>query len=203
MIMLKQLEEKAGPALKWAGQCHGIAMIAAEMIEGAVALYGHYLGQVDEKSMFHVKLLIQHGCVLLPDGRILDPTRWEFEGKKPYLFVTDDGEDYDEGGNKFRTANRSPPPAFDSADKFVTLNERILSGPARAFAERTLCCDHAYGECELGVVTIPQLFWLANMDPRAMEGHAKDIYKMFKKLDLIGFVPIDNQNMVKQGRDKS
>lgn len=45
---------------------------------------------------------IPHGWVLMPDGRIFDPTRWTFEAKSPYLYVGPDRDEYDKGSNQLR-----------------------------------------------------------------------------------------------------
>jgi hypothetical protein len=74
----------------WKGNCFAVATLIAEsgLIQNATAVYGHWLGKAG--SYFSHKGLagfIQHGWVLLEDGRILDPTRWVFEDVEPYIFI--------------------------------------------------------------------------------------------------------------------
>ncbi len=85
----KALGEKAE---KWGGRCFEVAsrIVEAGLVDG-VAVYGHWVGDVHPESMFARKSVrlpfVQHGWVQLADGRVLDPTRWEFEHVAPYLFV--------------------------------------------------------------------------------------------------------------------
>ena len=104
------LGEKASA---WAGRCYEIAcaIVVSKLVRG-VAVYGHWLGDVDEKSCFLASTacppFVQHGWIVLHDDeRILDPTRWAFEARKPYLFLglptkPDGRACYDEGGNGWR-----------------------------------------------------------------------------------------------------
>lgn len=198
MITLQQLEETIGPAHGWAGRCYATACAAASMIEGAHAVYGHFLGKVEPSSIFYGRCpVVQHGWVLLPDGGgILDPTRWEFEGKDPYLFTSKEaGDEYDEGGRQLRARRHGDPPAFDPDADMLLLNDDVLpSSDAWSFVERVLKLDENYEEgCSPGDVTVPQLFWLGNLDPDVMEGHALAVYAAIDALGLGGFVPIDNR----------
>jgi len=76
----------------------------------------------------------------------------------------------------------------------------MLPGDAWTFIEKILRLADAYLDdlCEPGEVTHLQLHWLANCDPRRMQGHAKDIYTMFKEMGMKGLVPLDNWKMVER-----
>lgn len=202
-ITLRQLEAATGLKAKdWAGSCYAIACAAAKLISGAVAIYGHWTGPTVSGSIFAGRLVVQHGWVLLRDGRVLDPTRWEFEQRKPYIYCGP-SDYYDEGGNKFRMAMQGDePPPFDPCDRVYHLDSDVLPTSAWNYVERLLRLDQYYGldDYEVGSVSSAQLFYVANIDPRKMEGHAKAIYDMLEKLYLLAAMPIDNQLMIEQGR---
>lgn len=204
VITLQQLERAFGmPAKKWAGKCYGVACAASRLIARSRPICGHYLGKVCPTSMFATSALagfVQHGWVLLKDGHVLDPTRWVFEGKKPYIYVGS-AKDYDEGGNAHRTTMLGKPPEFDPDEKVVKIGTVMLASEPWCFVERVLRLDRITEEdYEPGTVNVGQLHWLANLDPHTMEGHARAIYKMLKKLNLVGFIPIDNRRAAEEGR---
>ena len=110
-LTLRQVERSLGPASAWKGRCFEIAsgVVAAGLVRGT-AVYGHWLGPVHKRSIFHrggKGPAVQHGWIVLEDDpRVLDPTRWAFEAKKPYLFLGAPGRFYDEGGNEWRRKRR-------------------------------------------------------------------------------------------------
>ena len=203
MITIEQLEKEFGlPIKKWAGKCYQVACAAAKLIKGAEPIYGHFLGEVKEGTMFHTSALagfVQHGWVQLPDGQILDPTRWVFEGAKPYLYHGPN-DCYDEGGNALRMALMGGPPEFDPDEDIINIKPHMLATKAWVFVEERLGLEDAlmYEGYEPGDITKEQLFWLANQDPRKLHGHARAIYAMLEGLDMKGFVPIDNWGMVER-----
>jgi len=203
MITIAELEKEWGaPVEQWTGNCYGLACAAAKLIEGAIPIYGHYLGEVAEGTFFEPTSgggFVQHGWVQLKDGQVLDPTRWAFEGKEPYLYHCPN-DVYDEGGNQLRAAMMGDPPGFDPDEDIVHITQAMLNGDAWTFIEKLFKLEHAYLDdlCEPGDVTRHQLFWLANYDPRMMRGHATAIYAMLKKMDLRGLVPHDNWQMVER-----
>lgn len=89
---LEQCEKAIGEkAEAWVARCYEIscAIVAAGLVDGE-AVYGHWLGDVAPGSHFADRgrmAFIQHGWILLKDGRVLDPTRWVFENVAPYLYV--------------------------------------------------------------------------------------------------------------------
>jgi len=205
---LQQAEKVIGePAPKWIARCFEIAfkLVDRGLVEG-VAVYGHWLGPVAPKTHFsgrQVLGFVQHGWVLLPDGRVLDPTRWGFEGVAPYLYVGP-SDYYDEGGNRFRMSRLGSPPVFDPDEETVELDQYVLSdGAAWTFVENLLGLNDSFHMAdEPGTITREQLFWLANVDPRKLGGHAKAIYAAIEKLDEIALIPIDNRLAVEAGRVK-
>jgi len=211
---IKQLEKQFGaPALKWAGKCYAVACAAAKLIDGSTPVYGHYLGSVHPKSMFASAAragFVQHGWVILPDRSILDPTRWVFEVSYesirrrkavPRIYVGLPGNDYDEGGNQFRVSRLGPPPDFDfEEEEIINIRPSMLSSGAWTFVERILDLERYFmlDRYNPGDITMRQLHWVANLDPRTMEGHAREIYALLKTLKASGFVPCDNYQMAQR-----
>jgi hypothetical protein len=79
---------------EWHGNCYSIAcsILRAGLVEGRPA-YGHYLGPVASTGYWASRRgskFQRHGWIVLNDGRILDPTRWSFEDKKPYLAIVEE-----------------------------------------------------------------------------------------------------------------
>lgn len=181
------------PAVQWVSRCYEIAYKLVERLVPGRAVYGHYLGPVLPSSPFyarhHACSFTGHGWVSLPDGRVLDPTRWVFEAQEPYLHLGWPGEgeslEYDEGGNKWRERNLTPPPAFDPSAKRVELR---LSEAAADHTYRLLGGSPA--------VTIEQLLWLANLPLERLGDQAKDVFTAIVEAGHPGFLPIDNRRRV-------
>lgn len=89
---LEECEEVLGDrAFAWAGRCFEIAsrIVDAGLVPGGVAVYGHWTGSIHPRSIFYDRRhlgFVPHGWILRDDGTVIDPTRWAFEGKRPYLF---------------------------------------------------------------------------------------------------------------------
>ncbi len=201
---LARVEKVLGePAKKWAGRCYEIACacVAAKLVPG-VAVYGHFLGKVAPKSYFGERAhlpFVQHGWVLLPDGRIWDPTRWSFEGPKPYIHVGENKGEYDEGGNKLRAAVVRPPPEWDPSEPKTEFTSAILNSAAWCLIEDLLKLEEQYtfddqdlDAQQPGFLCRTQLFWIANLPYETLQPHAAAIYEAYKRTDLEGLIPIDN-----------
>jgi hypothetical protein len=161
-------------------------------------VYGHYLGEIHPKSRFAERARIgwvQHGWVILPDGRVFDPTRWVFEAKKPYLYVGDD-EDYDEGGSRLREHMLGDPPDYDPSDKQVEIPKHVLPTPAWNHVEKLLEVD--VSEQEPGVLSFEQVRWLAKTRVENLQPHAGAVYAALRKLRLQALIPIDNVRKVER-----
>lgn len=85
-----EVEQTIGiPAQDWKGRCYEIAslLVKHKLVDG-VAVYGHWLGAPG--SYFRAKRslgFVQHGWVKCEEGEVVDPTRWVFEDKDPYIYV--------------------------------------------------------------------------------------------------------------------
>ncbi len=213
MITISEIEKAYGfPAIDWKGHCYEVAVVAAKLIKDATAVYGHYLGDVAPGTLFAPPAgcrspFVQHGWVMLDDGRVLDPTRWAFEGAEPYLYVAPLGGEYDEGGNRWRTKLQGEAPPFDPDERVINITQRILPTAAWEWMEEILSLQDCFADedYDIGDVGFMQLVWIAHLDPRSMgfDGkHAVDIYVMLGKLDQGALIPFDNQLMVAQGRHR-
>lgn len=86
------------PATAWKGRCYEIAckIVDAGLVsrkrglDGA-AVYGHWLGPISPRSHFADRrgmAFIQHGWIYVEShNMVIDPTRWVFEARTPYLYV--------------------------------------------------------------------------------------------------------------------
>lgn len=181
------------PAAKWAGRCHEIALalVEAGLVPGC-AVYGHFTGRVHSLSYFGDRAglgFVRHGWVQLPDGRVFDPTRWTFEAKSPYLYVGSP-EDYDEGGTKLRAAQHGPPPDYDADERQFEFSPHVLPSEAWCFVEKLLRVDVL--EQDPGVLSFPQVLWLANCSVDTLQPHAQAIYEALGALHQSVLIPLDN-----------
>lgn len=181
------------PVDQWPSNCYAIAyqIVDADLVKG-VPRYGHYYGPVAAGSIFAYRAqrlpFIPHGWVELTGSRdgVLDPTRWVFEDRDPYIFIGA-GDEYDAGGNRWRRATMQPPPAYDPEDRRVPL----------AF-------DRAVEDAVLALlgappaITMPMAFWLANLPLDMLHGIARPVYQAFVDAGpaMAALLPIDNQRMV-------
>jgi hypothetical protein len=198
---LEALEGSADKGLGWAGRCYEMActMVREKLVEGK-AVYGNWTGPVKKGTMFAGRPVVHHGWVLLPDGRVCDPTRWAFEGKKPYIYIGP-ADHYDEGGNKFREKQIGDAPEWDATEPLHNINHTIMDSKTWGFVEDILglneICDEDYLP---GDVTERQLWWLAHLPPARLGEHAPAIYVALDKLGKKALIPIDNRRMVEDGR---
>jgi hypothetical protein len=196
------------PLDRWEGNCFAVASKLAPHF-GGTAVYGHWLGEISPDAKFWASKrgtgFAQHGWIVLPDkhgkysldGEIVDPTRWSFEAKKPYLWKGKNDGAYDEGGNGFRMAMRgSRPPDVDDGREPVTIE---------------LGCEELYEKvrhiCRMGPLTefsdeYPFLYhadvaWLANTSPEKIGWFVvAEVYEAIAKAGCRGYIPIDNWKMV-------
>jgi hypothetical protein len=193
---LAEVEVAIGwPSSEWAGNCYAVACAVAgqaRRVRGRPA-YGHYLGEVRPGSRFFGRQVVHHGWVVLEDGGVLDPTRWEFEQVAPYLHWADGvGAEYDEGGNALRDAMERPAPARVRADKLVSVGARDLPVATRRWMEREL----GMRERTLDALTVNQVFWFANLSLRRLGAHARPIFSWLARRGREQAVPIDNFRLV-------
>lgn len=125
-------------------------------------------------------------------ARIFDPTRYVFEGKKPYIFdAEDDLGYYDVAGDRQRELTRKP------------LDEKIAQGDPLTLAITDLSTQLAIMGFlgERSSVAKPTkkglrmpsgvAGWLANQPMSTLGPFAKALYTALKKAGLKGVIPID------------
>lgn len=193
--MIKIIEKTIKiPVEKWRGQCFGIAdlMLKHKLIEGKLR-YGHWTGPVAKGSRFekYPDGLSHHGWIELPDGMIVDPTRFDFEQKPPYIYVGKN-DYYDAGGNKLLLATMQPPPKFDVNEKQIFLTVKDKS--AIRLIENLL--DREVNKDSLVIITIKQALWLANLPIQILDKADKPIYEALIQANLGAFIPYDNRKLV-------
>lgn len=206
LTTLQQCVDTIGiPVEQWAGNSYSIAraIVQAGLVEefNGVAVYGHWGGGVHPDSFFAYREghpFIQHGWINLEDGRVLDPTRWSFDAKEPYLFIDHNSGEYDEGGNEWRDAMMEPPP-WNKEDSQYTISERILKSDAWIHVERLLDCSdyHCNDDVPIEQLCRAQLFWLANVPYYLLEPHAAEIHEALKRCRMKAFIPMDNYRRAK------
>lgn len=198
-LSLQEIADKISwPLDRWAGNCYAIALalVNAGLVKGK-ARYGHYRGPVAPGTMFHrasVTGFVQHGWVELPDGSVVDPTRWVFEGAEPYIY-NGPADHYDVGGSTFRDQMRAinGPPAYDPLDKQFEL-QGLPSDMIRLL--RTICQDprpHALGR---NIFSKAQMFWLANANPKELGRWCRKFYQLLEQNKMSAFVPQDYWHLV-------
>ncbi len=96
---LQECEKAVGePASAWVARCFEIAskIVDAGLVSrkrglGGEAVYGHWVGPISPRSHFAERRALgftQHGWIHVEaHGMVIDPTRWVFEAKAPYLYV--------------------------------------------------------------------------------------------------------------------
>ena len=192
---------------RWVARCFELATKFVRQglaPKGAVAVYGHWRGPIAPGSHFdHGTGLpfVQHGWVLCPDGSVVDPTRWVFEGVAPYVYVGP-SDHYDEGGNEWREASEGEAPGFDPDEDVIEITKAVMpSADVWNFVEKLLNLREDAFEVdgyEPGTVTLPQLHWLAHRSPGALGPHALAVYKAICKLGHRALIPIDNLRRVER-----
>lgn len=205
----------------WHGACYQIAcaILRAGLVSGRPA-YGHYLGPVASTGYWASRRgqgFQRHGWIVVDDldETIVDPTRFSFEDKRPYLhfhacaeheFVCADCGlvpeehgviedscldfrqkkcDYDEGGNRIREEMEQPPPKFSASAK---TSNTVFPADARKYVMDLLGHPKA--------ITRDMLFWIANLSLRRLGPYAADIYRAYLDAGDAGMLPVDNRIVV-------
>lgn len=234
-LTIADVEKAVGmPASKWHGQCFFIAsqIVDKNLVKGRAA-YGHYRGPVSKEGYWKDRVgqgFQRHGWVELPDQTILDPTRWSFENKPPYIYLHECGNhdvvcrtcdmvpeehgthldacldfapqrcDYDRGGEELRAAMLRPPPPYHH----VTRGDVYEVRRSRHMNLRVKASTLAYMKGLLGGtphITWTQLHWIANLPLKMLGPQAKEIFRAIVRADCGSLIPCDNREAV-LGREK-
>lgn len=193
------------PLNDWPGNCFAIAskFVEAFELQGAVAVYGHYRGPISPRcALFNGKPLVHHGWVLLDEKMVLDPTRWVFEAKSPYLAIFEPWDDehaavfrnveYDEGGEIFNAQLRGPRPLPDARQRSIEVDQQdheilgVLTG----------LLGPGSGNTQL---TLDELRWVAKTPYSSLgDAAAKVLYPWLAKAGYRALVPIDYLNRARR-----
>lgn len=210
----------------WKGNCFAVAsqIIKHKLVDG-VAVFGMWTGPIHRNSFFQSRLgFTQHGWIVLPDDRVLDPTRWVFEAAKPYIYIGEREENpyvctcghvIEEHGNGFFKececcgccdfqADEEPWPYDEGANQ---VNEFYRgSPPAYVTTEKVKVAFK--GTAKLIVQDLlkckppyskGQIMWLANA-PYDKLGSVKEIYGPIIKAGFGAFIPLDNKLRAERSR---
>lgn len=188
--LLADLKRVCGPTVTWPGHCARISHAALKCGVRGRSVHGMWNGPVHKDSIFAGKPFSQHEWIKLPDGQVCDPTRWVFEGKKPYIYVGP-SDYYDEGANALRAMIRLPAPKWDPEEEQFYFDG---SSECWNFIERKLGLDREVvnDDYEPGHIDRSQLFWLANAGYEELGEHVREIYEFLDSKGLEAAVPIDN-----------
>jgi hypothetical protein len=191
------------PPERWKGNCYCVSLriVNNKIIDDDCrAVYGHYMGSVSSKSFFkncRKMPFIRHGWILLSNGDIIDPTRWVFEAKEPYIaFIDRDddiAEEYDEGGDEWRKALETPAPPYDKKDRqFSFTVEEFDKLDGRGYVLDLLGDKRK----EVKEICLDQIFWLANLSRDTLGNRVREIYAYIEHVGCFEFIPIDNREKV-------
>ena len=182
---------------RWKGNCYCVASkIVREQVinDNCRAVYGHYLGPISSKSYFRDRRgmpFVPHGWIILSNDNIVDPTRWVFEAKSPYIAVIDRmddvAEEYDEGGNEWRKSNMKPAPQFNKKERVFPVV--LKDEECRAYFDDLLRDKREHFK----EISLDQMFWISNLSVLTLGIYAKEIYEWIENMGCIAFIPIDNQ----------
>jgi hypothetical protein len=202
-LTLKRAIKAAGDPKQWEGNCFGIASTLAPLV-GGIAVYGHWLGEVSEKGYWKERAsqgFQNHGWIVLPNEHgkygtndvILDPTRWSFEAKAPYLWQGRNDGTYDEGGNELREAMLGDPNelpergeiefSFESDEMYYLVGQLVHD-------------TFAYGP-DYPYLDKAAISYLAHRSPKKIGWFfVAEIYEAIIRVGCVSQIPLDNYRMV-------
>lgn len=187
------------PLTDWPGACHAIASMMVKeadtigLPEGSVVTRGHWVGPIHEDSGFRGPIA-QHSWVTIPDGRVIDPTRYVFENLPPYIWEGDEGDqdDYDPGSNKVRkviSGDRPWPEVGPEDTKLIHLGLDTTSRDFLRAAGAGMMSDNYFSN--------RQLIWIAHLDPYVSDREI--LHRIWREIDRAGlraYIPYDNAEVV-------
>ncbi len=172
--------------------CHAAANTLVQLVKDKFDIKlqrGHWLG-IDVRH--GTGTVQQHSWtkIHLKDNNvefIVDPTQWVFTGAEPSLCIVDaDDNRYDVGGYGMKEAILGKKKFPERKGKLTTTKfsdstKKWLSGQ----------CDRDWSKWSLD-----EMFVLANMDPRSMFGHQKEIFDAILKSGNKGLIPLEGLALV-------
>lgn len=184
---VEKIAQRIGiPATQWAGRCHEIAgkILQAKLASGKLR-YGHWTGPIHPESLFAGRPFTHHGWIE-DSGSIVDPTRWAFEYKLPYIYVGE-SDHYDAGGNRISEMFRQPCPKPTEGRNLT--KKRLNISPE---AEQHLVILSGYNP----PWTPWQLLWIGSAPLHHLGNFAAEIVTALIKGGHGAAIPQDNREIV-------
>lgn len=172
---------------KMENNCHAASNALFQLLKKKMTIKlerGHWLGgdvRNDDKSFQ------QHSwtSVEVPGNNIkfiVDPTQWVFTGMQPELCISnEDDRRYDIGGYRVKQAILGKKIIPERTGK--TIKNKLGESDRKWLAH--------LADRNWDVWTTEEMFVIANMDPRNMSGHAKNIFKAILDCGMAGFIPLE------------
>lgn len=176
---------------KMENNCHAAANALCKLMKGKMEIKlerGHW---VAPDARGNNKAFQQHSwtSVRVPGNNIqfiVDPTQWVFTGAEPDLCISnEDDRRYDIGGYTVKQAilgKREIPKRKGKTTK-------------TGFGKKTKEWLSHHSDRDWSVWTIDEMFVIANMDPRNMGGHAKEIFEAIIKTGNLGMIPMEGLDL--------
>ena len=191
-LMMLEIEEAIGDARTWKARCHEISCALKdafpEHFGKAVTRYGAYDGRVAVTSMFYGRPFIRHGWLEMPDGTIIDPTRWVFEDCKPYIYHGPNDEEYDNESQEFATMlyqqREVPSPDESSADIKIKFTEDVAKHVASLLQIP-----------EVNLLNVAQVHYLGVTPVNLLQPYAKEIVLAMIDAGQGAWVPMGTRNL--------
>ena len=168
--------------------CHAAATTLVKLVNGKLAIKlqrGHWMG-TDVRN--NNRTMQQHSWtkVQIPDNDIefiIDPTQWVFTGADPSLSIVDANDNrYDVGG--YATKQLLYGKMIYFPDRKGKLTETKFSNSTKKWLSTKADRDWSLWSND-------EMFSLANMDPRTMDGHQKEIFNTIVKQGKKAFIPLE------------
>jgi len=201
-VIVKMIDTPNHDVSRWKGNCYHVAcQIVKEdvLMTECRVVYGHYLGPISSDGFFKDRIgmpFVQHGWIELNNGDVIDPTRWVFENKKPYIALIEKDnvvmEEYDEGGNKWKEETTNPPPEYCEDGKTYPFSKKDFDAIDGRTYILGLLGYHGKRK-EIKKISLDQIFWLANLSTQTLGIYAITVYDYIHRMGLLAFVPMDNQ----------
>ena len=210
---ISQIEKAIGRSTdKWIGNCKAIAddIVDAGLVKGH-AVYGMWIGPIDPRSIFGRRPFTHHGWIVLPDKRVMDPTRWVFEATDPYVYVgseepvtacricgytDEEHNDFDDYYDGICSEFTAPVWPYDEGGNQIMKkfrppppgcnpHERKYHG-APPIALQLLKTNRK-------MITMEQMGWIANTPYDVLGSHVGDVYNWIINAGRSALIPIDNR----------
>lgn len=193
MYNISQIENIIGvKSEKWIANCYYISTLLVKygVVEGK-AVFGKYHGYVNKKSPFYGNTFINHGWVETPNGEIIDPTRWVFESKEPYIYESFiKNIDYDRGSNVIKKLLKVDAPSFNENSKVVDIENLQIEAIFKELLKE---------KKENKKISIEQLIWVGSLSLGDLNYFAKPLFAWYKDNALSVFIPVDNFETIMEG----